>query len=343
MSRILVFDRWNRQVDEFSAVLNRGWMLTGHPSVSGGGETSLSLTEENAIRSSLQFGRLIYAAHPKLPAWAGMLDTPWNASLPVSAAVYNAEYLLSLRAPENPVLLKGTVGEIAAQMLEKFNERDDLFVRIGETSQADQTQREETLDSRSYWDQLKALLERAGCEMQTRAELDADGRLFVYVDIAKQIGVDSGFLYADGEHGNAIFSDIVMDGIIVNRAIGISDQSSQQSRLQSPPFQDDDSIEAYRLRSDVVQFENISIQSTLDKYTEYYVQSNAQPRMEMQINILDKGDAFANARLGNRVQVHISEAFLPGGVQGLRGTARILALAYGEDEGILSAKAELMI
>jgi hypothetical protein len=342
MSRIVVFGNDHRAQGELTADFDRGWMLTGHPSVTGGGSTALTLSDAAAIKPFLQFGRMVLVKHATLPSWAGMIDPPWDASLPVSVAVYNAEYLLSLRAPEAPVFIEGSVGYIVSRMVEMFNAPDDLFVRVGDISQADPTPREETLDGRNYWEQLKALLERSGCEMLVRADKDAEGHLVTYLDISRRIGIDTGFLYSDGQNGNAVFSNVSLDGPIINRVVGTGSESGPQSRLRTAPMIDVESGSLYRVRSEVVQWRDVLEQSTLDRYTNIYVDNYASPKLTFTMNILDKGDAFLNARLGNSALVHISNAYLPGGVQGWKGQARILAMAYTESQNALSAIAEAL-
>ena len=82
MSRIVVFGIDQKAEGEIIARFNRGWMLTGNPAVSGGGSTTLSLTEADASKAFFQFGRMIMVTHAKLPVWAGMIDPPWKAALP---------------------------------------------------------------------------------------------------------------------------------------------------------------------------------------------------------------------------------------------------------------------
>lgn len=342
MSRIVVFGTDQKAAGEISAMFNRGWMLDGHPAVSGGGSTTLSMGGEDAAKSFLQFGRMVLVSHAKLPSWAGMIDPPWSAALPVSVAVYNAEYLLSLRSPDEPVTITGAVGSIVAKMLEMFNAVEDLYVRIGDTSKADQTYREELLDGRTYWEQLSALLLRSGCEMLPRAEKDANGRLIIYLDIATRIGLDTGFLYSDGAGGNASFASPVVDGLIVNRVIGTGDESGQVSRMRTAPFINEPSKQMYRTRSQTVQWRDVREQGTLERYTENYLRYSASPKFTFLMNIMDQGDAFLHARLGNLAIVHFANGYFPGGVRGFRGTARIVAMAFTESTNLLTAKMEVM-
>lgn len=342
MSRMIVFAPNQLAVGELNTLVDRGWMLAGHPAVAGGGSTTLALTNDQASLNYLQFGRMVLIAHDRLPNWAGMLDTPWNFMPPVSVAAYNAEYVLSLRSPEAPITLSGSVGSIAAQMLDMFNRYDDLYVRIGDTHKADPTARTETLDGRNFWEQLTAIINRAGCELQTRPEKDASGRLVIYLDIATRLGIDTNFLYSDGPNGNATFSNGVLNGPIYNRVIGTGDESGAVSRLRSRPVLSEASSATYRMRSQTVQFRGVTELGTLQQYTQNYINYYATPKFSFLMNVLDKGDAFQNMRLGNTVLVHISQAYLPGGIQGVRGTARVLAMAYTEAQNLLTAKVELL-
>lgn len=342
MSRIVVFGTDQKAEGEMTGMFNRGWMLAGNPAVSGGGSTTLTLTEADAVKPYFQFGRMVLVAHESLPSWAGMIDPPWNAGLPVSVAVYNAEYLLSLRSPDEPAFISGSVGSIAAKMIEMFNAPEDMFVRIGDTARADPNTRDETLDGRTYWEQLSALVQRSGCEMQARAEKDASGRLVIYLDIAQLLGVDTGFLFSDGNGGNATFESPVVDGPIYNRVTGTGDESGQVSRIRTAPLINESSKGLYRTRSQMVQWRDVREQTTLDLYTQNYLSYSAFPKFSFLMNIMDKGDAFFNARLGNIGMVHFAGAYLPGGVRGFRGKARILAMAYTESTNLLTAKMEVV-
>jgi hypothetical protein len=94
------------------------------------------------------------------------------------------------------------------------------------------------------------------------------------------------------------------------------------------------------MRSEMVQFRDVRELSTLERYSQNYLDHNARPRLTFVMNVVDKGDAFANIRLGNSFTAQISKAILPGGVQGWRGSARALAMAYTEAENELSVMAE---
>jgi hypothetical protein len=346
MSRALFFGRNHVSEGEASLMIDRGWMLAGNPSVNGGGSTTLTLTDAQALQPWMQFGRMVLVNHPRLPNWAGMLDTPWSIASPVQVTAYNMEYLLSLRMPDTTMTLSGSVGQIAARIIELCNAGDDLFLRIGDVSRADPTTRQATLDDRNYWEQFKSLLERSGAEMQVRPEKDADGRLVIYLDIAQRLGLETNYLYytrdENGRTGNAILQGGTYEGKIVNQVVGMNDQSDPVSRLYSPVYLDEASARAYRLRSEKVQFRGVVEQSTLNLYSQNYLSYARSPKLSFVLHILDKGEAFQNARLGNTAYVHLPDAILPGGTQGWRGLARILAMAYSESSNLLTVKMETL-
>ena len=338
MSSLLIFDADKKKAGEIIAMFDRGWMLTGNPNLTGGGSTTLTLTESQARNELLQFGRSILVTHSKLPNWAGVIDPPWNVTPPVQTAIYNAEYLLSMRSPDAPIVLTGTVANIVSKILEMCNQYRDLFVRLGDTSRADQTVRSVNIDNRNLWEQLKSFLTRSSCEMQVRSQIDADGRLINYIDLAQQMGITTNFLYYTGENGNATLAGGTLDGPIINKVIGVNNASGQDSRLYTSSYRELESIKLYGMRSEVAQFDGVQEQSTLDRYTQNYLSARSFPSFSFVLSVLDKGDAFMNARLGNIAMVHIPEARLSGGKVGWRGLARILAMAYTESQNLLSIK-----
>jgi len=330
VSRIVVFDLANRSQGEFSGVCNRGWMVNGSYSTSGGGQTSIAIPDSVAGQPWMQIGRMVYVDHPKLPAWAGMIDTPWESTLPASVSIYNMEYLLSLRTPDEQVELDGTTIDIAGQMLEMANEQEEMYLRLGEIS-GDSERRVETLDQRTFWEQLNALAARSGLEMVLRPVRESD-HLVIYVDMLDQAGEVDQFELHDGANANMQIQSAKLDGTIVNRVIGISSQSTASSRITTEPQTIDDSIDTYRLRSSVAQFQGVTEDSTLLANTQAVLSASAWPRLIIQANILDVGDTFAHLAPGNTINVHASRLFLPGGVRAWRGQMRMMALAYDEGQ-----------
>lgn len=328
MSRILGFDLSNKSPGEFVANWSRGWMVNGNTATAGGGQSQIIIPASVAGQPWLGLGKMLYSKHPKLPASAGVIDTPWGALLPASMTVYSIEYLLSIRVPDEPVQLHGSVFEIAAEIVALANAQEELFLRIGNTS-GDDSPRTETLDQRTFWEQLNALVARAGLEMTLRPVREADS-LVIYVDILQRVGRFDPWELHDGINANMQIIDARLDGKIINRMIGTSSQSTSASRLTTPPMVNQDSIDAFRLRSDVPQFRGVVEESTLLAHTSQRLAVNSWPQLVIRANIIDVNDTFLHLAQGNALNVHASQLYFPDGIRAWRGRMRMMVLAYEE-------------
>lgn len=344
MSRALLFGLDNLLLWEFKANIDRSYTIDGHPSSSGGGSTVITIPDAVAADKRLNFGRMILVSHGdnnKLPSWAGMLDTPWKALLPAQVTAYNAEYLLSQRCPDQPFFLQAPLAAIAAEMINQANAQEEMYIRLGDTGGLDPTIRQETFDQRNFWEQLKALLLRAGAEMTVRPQREpSDGnRLYIYLDVKQRAGVDTGFLLHDGDNANIKVTAASVDGQIWNRVTGISGESTQASRQQTTPQISTDS-QIYRTRSIVQQFRSVRENSTLLANAQTFLDQNKFPKLKLSIQVLDVGDAIPACAPGNQVLVHASKLWLPGGRQGWRGTMRLISMNYIESSNTLTADLE---
>lgn len=340
MSRIVVYDLNNYGVGEFTATCNRGWMVYGNPGVSGAGATTVIIPDDVAAQSWLQVGRMVLVQHPKLPAWAGVIDTPWKANLSVELTLYNAEYLFSLRSPETAKGFSGAIPFIVGEMIRLMNEQEQMYLSVGNVS-GDTTRHEEVLDQRTMWDQLVPMLERSGFEMVLRPERNAGKQLQIYADVGQVLGADTAFLLQDNEQGkNMRVIDARVDGRIINRVKGTSGQSTSEDQLQTQVFENHDSQGRYRTRSEILQFQNIIQLSTLETYTQAYLSAAKQPYLDLTLDVMDVGDTFRHLRPGNRLLLRSSNVYLPGGVRGWSGTVRVLAMAYDEEQNTVQMKVQ---
>ena len=74
----------------------------------------------------------------------------------------------------------------------------------------------------------------------------------------------------------------------------------------------------------------MKIQRTvLDQYTAVYLTANARPFLDLTVDAYES--TFPYLRVGNTVSAHVADVYLPGGLRGWYGSARILAMAYDED------------
>jgi hypothetical protein len=331
MSRIVVFNLDESSAGEIHAPCSRGW------AINAGGQTTVDISAADASNPWLQFGRLALVEHATLPAWCGMIDTPWGAIPPVRLSLYNAGYLLKVRSLEAAATLTGSAGAIAAQLLALANATEKLGIQMGDVDSSGGT-RTEVYDMRPVWDLLIELAGRAGMEMNLRPERGTDNHLALYLDFKQRLGIDTGWLLHDGPNANMEITDAQVDGEIWNRMIGISDQSSKSSRLTTPPTGVPDSISTYRLRSTVQQFSGATSLSVLQDNVNAALTAPligaSKPHLILTVKVMES--AFPYLRLGNSLMIQAANLWLPGGGHGWRGTMRITAMAYDESDNTVS-------
>jgi hypothetical protein len=117
----------------------------------------------------------------------------------------------------------------------------------------------------------------------------------------------------------------------------INGQKDAENRLSTPLLIDDDSRDAFRLRSKVVTYSNVKELSTLLANGNAALRGSRYPMLKMEVEIFDVGDTFTHTRAGNRMMTHASRVLLPGGIAGWRGMARILAMQFMERSNVLRA------
>ncbi|MCI0550613.1 MAG: hypothetical protein L0287_06640 [Anaerolineae bacterium] len=341
MSRIVVFDLGNVSLGEFTTVCDRGWMVNGTNTTSGGGTTKITVNEIILQKGWLQPGRMVFVEREGLPAWAGVIDTPISILSPAPLTLYDAAYLLKLRSPESRIDLTGTVAENARRMIEIANGQEETFVRLG-TAGGSTTAVPFTLDQRPIWDQLNAMVAQAQAEMVIRPKRESsdNNRLYIYVDILDEAGVDTGFLLHDGENGNARILNASIEREIWNRVTGINGAASEEDRLVTAPQIEAASSQAFRLRSKTQSFNNAESASSLLAGTQTYLADFSMPVLKFDVLVMDVGNTFANMDRGNTVILHTSKVILPDGRLGWRGTVRIMAMAYNERENTLGMTLE---
>ena len=329
MSRLVVFGLDNSPVGDFIADCNRGWILLGNTGVSDGGQTTVQVPESVAQQPWLQLGRLVLVERPPLPAWLGVIDTPWKALLPVEMTLYNAEYLFSLRHAERSSYINGPLSAVIGEAIRIVNEQEQTYISLGNTNQLQQSF-EKVIEQGAIWDQVIQFLEASGYEMILRPQRDVNNRLSIFADVGTLLGINTGYLLHDGERGNMTVIDAAVNGQLINRVKAVSGQSTEEAQLETDVFEDQTSQNTWRTRSEVLQFDNVTQLSTLSEYAQIYLAASSRPYLDLTVQVEDRDNAFAHMRVGNYLLVHAAKVYLPGGIQGWRGDARILAMAYDE-------------
>jgi hypothetical protein len=316
---------------EFAETASVTWTLGGNPAVSPGGSVKISIPDEVAGKPWMQFGHLLATRpHPDLPMWAGMIDTPWEATLPVGVTIYNIEYLLNIRTPDTEALTTGNTAVIMQRMLDLANAQQENFLRLGTVNNINAVDRQETIKQTNLWEQFQSLGKRTATEFVTRPVVE-NGRLMIYLDIASRQGEDTNYLLFDGDDGNMTINSAVVEGETWNRVIGVGTQSAAASRLQTPALLDEASATRQRLRSKVQQFD-AKTNAGLLANTKTFLESSKNPYIKLTVKILNHNHVFKLLRLGNSFVTQASKVRLPGGKRGWKGVTRINTMTFSEAE-----------
>lgn len=325
MSRIVVFDKSNMAVGEFTGIVTggMGWSLG-----LGGGSCTVTITDDVSAKGWIQIGRMVLVSRQNLPLWAGVIDTPWKATSPIQVTLYNAEYLMSLRRGDSAIAkITSEPCEVIAKLIEYANQREPMYVTAGAKTNIGSTI-SYTPDTRTYLEQVTSLASKYGLEISIRASYDSNRRLYIYVDTYKSTGITTNVLLHDGADGNVELKDAKVTGTITNYVVGKNNAST--NALYSSGEINSASITTYRLRSYVVTVQNTNVLTQLTAAAKSYLALNSLPKLSLTLSVIDQPGVFASLRVGNTVPLRLSLVHLPGGVRGWKGTGRIKAMSYDE-------------
>jgi hypothetical protein len=334
MSRIVVFDRDFRSVGEFQGIVNRAWTMSGASKTMGGSTTTVQIAADDAVNEWLQFGRMVLIEHESLPRWAGMIDTPWIATLPVSCTLYSPEYLPSLRFSEQQLTVSGSFETVLQEIIDLINKDEDMRIRLGTMGDLPSGDQQLTIKQQSLWQTLNDFGAREAVEFAFRAERDENNLLTIYIDADLKLGAETGLYLHDGPGANIQIIDAKIESKIINRIVGIGAQSTNQARIQTAPYFDADSIEIYGLRGTVKQFSSLTLQSSLEAATQSLLKYGKEYYLRINLAVIDS-TLFDSMRLGNSYYVHAANIILPGGIRGWSGQMRSKVISYDEKQNVV--------
>jgi hypothetical protein len=332
-----VFGLDGYSLGDFTAMAAPTWTLGGNAAVTPGGSITVSIPASVAVKPWMQLGNLVVTRpHPDLELWAGMIDPPWEATLPVQVTLYSIEYLLNIRTPDSESLTTGSSEVILRRMVELANAQQELFLRMGKVNNINTVDRQETIKQTKLWDQFQNFAKRTATEFVTRPVIEG-GRLMIYLDLAGSAGENTNYLLYDGKGGNMTINKATVDGEIWNRVIGVGSQSTAASRLQSPAQTDTTSASKQRLRSKVQQFDAKTDAALLEN-TKADLAANKNPYVKLDVKILNHNHVFRLLRRGNSFVTQASKLYLPGGIRAWKGLTRLTTMTYIEAERAVSMK-----
>lgn len=338
VDRIQVFDREGIPIAEFRATVMRSWILGGEGRAAF---TYPSRKTDIVNKDVLRFGNWILIQNSVLPPWVGTLDTPreWSPRN-VTITAFTSEHVFGWRRGPLEEKITGSAGTVFEKLLQYVNRAEATILRAGDIFRGG-VQREETINPTLLSRDLERIFERSGEEYAFRPVVSG-GRLIVYCDWSKKLGVDTGVLLHEGKGGGNIESvDNVMveDGPIVNDLLAAGDGESWVSK---PVYEVTDATSRgeYGLRQDSQEYTGVTNTRTLRDNGETFIATAKDPTRAYNINALNVGDTFQYIALGNRFNLRFENVGFTGEGLGFETTVRILAMMYNPQ---LRNKIELVV
>jgi hypothetical protein len=240
---------------------------------------------------------------------------------------------------ESGQTLTGTVGGIIKQIIEKANQIEDLFLRVGQISMTG-IDRVEKITSGGLWEQATTIVKNTGMEIGFQPIIQSDGTLILEVNLQERLGEEVDWVLQDGQDGNIQITEVSVEGQIINRVRGSSSESAETSRIMTGILMDAESMATYRTRNRVQVYNGMTNQTQLEENTKKYLEANKAPILKITLNALDKGDNFRYLRIGNAMMLRGTRLILPGGERGWSGNVRISAMTYDESKNVVTMNVE---
>jgi hypothetical protein len=326
-SKIVFYDLDGTPITEVESISTRSWRLNDCGEIN----FLLSIYDEKCRQDVIEFGRFVMVTHPKLPPWAGPIDTPreWG-SFQVMVHGYSGERQLFKRFGALQTIT-GTPGNLFQQIVNIANREGDTLIRVG-SIWSDGKSAPRKLEYRDLLTEVKELAQKSKNDFGIEPAIE-NQKLVFRAHWWKQRGEKCNLTLQEGGDGHNMESNqtpLREQGDLVNDLLGYGDGASWASRLKSRR-KNETSRKRFGLYQFAMAFPDAKSQTALDQAVEAELARRAFPRKSMALSALDVGDTWLALRLGNILPAKQSFAgFTDSGGIGSEGNVRILSMAYGD-------------
>jgi hypothetical protein len=331
MSRILIFDRSGTAITELKADCPRSWALNEY----GRAQFTLSTSDPKCILENIQFGNFIYVEHPKLTAWAGVIDTPreWGA-FKVTVNAYSPEKILEWRIGQTgSQKVNEVTGTTITRILDIANQSGDTLISQGDIYLGGQSKQEQ-INLTSLRDELRRLLDDSGYEF-TIDPVYTGGKLRFKANVLPKAGRVLDKSLTEGFNIEANDSPLTEQGVIANDVMGYTDSATWNSKT-TYTANDADSQSKYGIRQSTISFLGQNQTAGLETGTKAELASKKNPRKTFNLAALDVGDTYSWMQLGNTVYLRMHSVGFYGSSKGVSTKVRIIGYGFDESEGKVS-------
>lgn len=327
--RVRIFNRAGYPLAEFTANVSRSWAITKE------GRASFTIPTRNTnvvTQNNLQFGNYLLVENTILPSWVGIIDSPreWDGTT-VRVNAFTMERIFSFRrGADGERLVKGSAGTIFTEMLKIVNAAE-LTVMVAGNIWTGGAQREDTFTPQTLDRNLRDLQSRSLEEYSFRGVSGVSGRLVVYADWSKQLGINTSLSLWQGFGGGNIEDPKAKeDGKIFNDVFGYGDGMTWTSKPQKTNTAPS-SVSNYGLRQAAKEYRGVSAVNTVVTNNNDFLKKNNRPRWIMSLNALNVGNTFSYIKLGNYFNVILENVGFGDERIGLSQRARIMGMSYDPD------------
>jgi hypothetical protein len=284
-----IFDQDGVWIDQLSTSVERAYGITTETSA----KLALSVFDRKCHPYTINFGNSLLCENSDgLIPWAGMIDDiGFDKGYSFSWAYTPERWFLYRRGPRR-LTLKGTAGEIFAQLIQQVNQIENTPIRVGNIA-SNSGAMEETLNPVSLIENLRRIVQRSGECYRWRPEV-SNGRLTIFADWFPSTVLSTGLILQDGFN---ITSDHPMTmNPPRNDYLSYGEGTDWATRIISEAV-DHLSIQRYgrRQASNSVR---TKAQVSLDRANQVSLAQFKDPQYSFPISALNVGDTFKNLMPG---------------------------------------------
>jgi len=332
--RVRIFDRNGFPLVEFRTSVERSLVIGGE----GRALFSYSSRKTDIVNEkNLQYGNWLLVESDQLPAWVGVIDTPreWSPRV-VAVHAYTPEHVFGQRRGPLEIKLTGSPGNVFEDLIGIVNKAEPTVIKTGNIWRSD-LDMEETINPTPLSEDLQRITERSGEEYTWRPDTDINGRLIVYADWTKRLGIDTSVLLHEGKEGGNIefLNDVfVEDGDIYNDLLAYGDGMSWQSR---PIYIVTDAVsrDKYGLRETSENYTGVSNTNTLFVNGREALAQSSKTVKTFHVNAINTGrndSVYKYLGLGNSMTLQLQNMGFSSSGLGFETTVRVVGIVMDSQE-----------
>lgn len=320
-SRVRIYNRVDgRLLADARTTAGRTWKL-GEV-----GKATFSLAETSAWAAAeiIRHRNLVYITHDNgLPAWCGFLFTPRthdDEAGTVQLTAWYGERLLKFRRSEGLTQVKGTAGDIFAQLVRLANKREDMRVRVGDVWSGGKTFAYKLGETASLYEDIQKLAAMSGCEWGVEASLEPNGNLAFAAHFWRERGAGlQTAILEQGQNFEANAQVLTEQGDLVND-LRVTGNGAETGAARAEAW-----IREYGLIEGTASYSAEKTPDTLKVFAEETVSKEARGRNTYRIRVTNKNGLFASVRLGNQFVTKFPRL-------NRVVTTRVLGMQYPDDD-----------